>query len=387
MTRPTQVLIWMVPFLGLVGLTAALLHAPLSDAYLSNPVFNGIIVAVFLIGILINFRQVTMLSPEVAWLNHFRGKPKRFWRSVPKQPKLLAPLAKMLGRQDREFLSLSPLSLRSVLDSVRLRLDETRDVSRYMIGLLIFLGLLGTFWGLLVTVSAVGQMITELVGEGADSSIMFGSLMEGLQGPLSGMGTAFSSSLFGLAGSLVLGFLDLQAGHAQNRFFNELEDWLSGATRLSGGQAIGERELSEPAYIHAMLEQTAETLDKLQRNVMRDDAQRHLVSDQIQGLARELVTFADLAREEQRLVLSLVKGQEDLGPALQRLAEARSDSDQALQEHIISIDINIKRLADELATGREHMSEEIRDELRLIGRALSAETHSRKWVRKPAKAG
>ena len=377
MTRPTHVFVWMIPFLGLVGVAVMLLYVPLSEAFLSNPVFNGIILAVLLAGIVINFRQVGMLSSEVAWINQYRGKRKRFWQSRPEEPRLLAPLAKMLGQQQSEFLSLSPLPLRSVLDSVRLRLDELRDVSRYMIGLLIFLGLLGTFWGLLITVSAVGNMIGDLGGSGEEGALMFGSLLQGLKAPLSGMGTAFSSSLFGLAGSLVVGFLDLQAGHAQNRFFNELEDWLTGATRLTGAQMIGERELSEPSYIHAMLEQTAETLDKLQRSVMRDDAQRHLIGDQIQGLGRELAAFADLSREERRILSALAKGQSDLAPVLTLLTEKQTSGDESLLEHLRSLDTNIERLADELLRGREQMVDEIRDELRVIGRALTAETHAR----------
>jgi hypothetical protein len=367
----------MIPFLGLVGLTVILLYGPLSEAFLSNPVFNSIILAVLLVGIVINFRQVGMLSAEVAWINHYRGKRKRFWQSRPDKPRLLAPLAKMLGQQESDFLSLSPLPLRAVLDSVRLRLDELRDVSRYMIGLLIFLGLLGTFWGLLITVSAIGSMIGDLGGSGAENAVMFGSLLEGLKAPLSGMGTAFSSSLFGLAGSLVLGFLDLQAGHSQTRFFNELEDWLTGVTRLTGAQMIGERELSEPSYTHAMLEQTAETLDKLQRNVMRDDAQRHLIGDQIQGLGRELAIFADLSRDEQRVLSALAKGQSDLAPLLTRLTERQGKVDESMQEHIRNLDSNIKRLVDELVGGREQLVDEIRDELRVIGRALTAETRAR----------
>ncbi len=377
MTRPTHVFIWMIPFLGIVSLTVVVLYEPLLEAFMSNPVFNGIILAVLLVGIVINFRQVGMLQAEVAWVNHYRGRRKRFWHSKPEQPRLLAPLAKMLRQQDSDFLSLPPLPLRAVLDSVRMRLDELRDVSRYMIGLLIFLGLLGTFWGLLITVSGVGQMIGELGGSGAEGAIMFGTLLEGLKAPLSGMGTAFSSSLFGLAGSLVLGFLDLQAGHAQTRFFNELEDWLTGVTRLSGGQIIGERELSEPSYVHAMLEQTAETLDRLHRNVMRDDAQRRLIGDQIQGLGRELAAFADLSRDEQRVLSALAKGQRDLAPALERLADRQGDVDGFMQEHVRSLDNNIKRLVDEIGTGREQLVDEIRDELRLIGRALAAETHAR----------
>jgi len=387
MTRPARAFIGMFVFLGMVGVTVALLYAPLTEAFLSNPVFNGIIIMVFVVGIGINLRQVGTLSKEVAWINHFRNEAEQ-GRTIAPQPRFLASLAKMLGQHDKALLSLSPLSLRSLLDSVRLRLDESRDVSRYMIGLLIFLGLLGTFWGLLVTVSAVGNMIGGLSGNTADTTAMFGTLMAGLQGPLSGMGTAFSSSLFGLAGSLVLGFLDLQAAHAQNRFFNELEDWLSGVTRLSaGGSLLGEREPSEPAYIHAMLEQTAETLDKLQRNAARDEAQRRLISEQIQSLGRELATFADLTRDEQRSLSKLAKGQGDLAPVLASLAEARNDMDETLQGHIRSLDANIKRLADELTTGREGLAEEIRDELRLIGRALSAETHGRSRAANRAKAG
>jgi hypothetical protein len=375
MTRPTQALLGMIPFLGLVGFAVFLLYEPLAGAFMSNPVFNGIILAVFLVGIVINFRQVGMLSSEVAWVNRFRGELGRF-RRAPEHPRLLAPLARMLGKHEKELLNLSHLSLRSLLDSVRLRLDESRDVSRYMIGLLIFLGLLGTFWGLLITVSAVSDMIAELNGEAA--AVLYGTLMEGLQGPLSGMGTAFSSSLFGLAGSLVLGFLDLQAAHAQNRFYNELEDWLSGTTRLGTVQPLGERELAEPAYIHAMLEQTAETLDKLQRNVARDGDQRRLISDQILTLGRELAAFADVSRDEQRLLSAVAKGQGDLAPILLKLAEARTGADASMHEHLRNLDLNIKRLADELGTGREHLVEELRDELRLMSRALSARTHERK---------
>lgn len=386
MSRPTRAYLWMVPFLMLVGLAVVVLHQPLADAFQSNPVFNGIILLVFVIGIAISFSQVGMLSSEVAWINQFRGHKKWFSRRAPETPRLLAPLAKMLGQHDRELLSLSPPSLRSLLDSVRLRLDEYRDVSRYTIGLLIFLGLLGTFWGLLVTVSAVGEMIGNLSGNPADGAAMFGSLMEGLEGPLSGMGTAFSSSLFGLAGSLILGFLDLQAGHAQNRFFNELEDWLSGVTRLSSGIQISEQGLSTPAYIHAMLEQTAETLDKLQRSVSRDDSQRRLVTDQIQSLAKELATFTDLIRDEQRVLARLVEGQGDLGPTLAKLAQSRDTHESSVQDHVRSLDLSLKRLVDEVVAGRENLVDELRDELRLMSRALAAAESNRAAETKSTKS-
>jgi len=381
MTRPTHVFLWMIPFLGLVALAVAVLYTPLAEAFQSNPAFNGIILLVFLVGIIINFRQVTMLSSEVAWINKYRGKRKLLGPRAPAEPRMLASLAKMLGQHEKDSMSLPHLSLRALLDSVRLRLDETRDVSRYMIGLLIFLGLLGTFWGLLLTVSGVGHMIGTLTATGDNTTAMFGSLMEGLQGPLSGMGTAFSSSLFGLAGSLVLGFLDLQASHAQNRFFNELEDWLSGVTRFTVSRPVGEIEPSEPEYIHAMLEQTAETLDKLQRNVVRDEEQRRQVSEQILSLGRELATFADVSRDGQRLLVAMAKGQAELAPVLTRLAETGSGGDPAVQEHLRSLDINLERFVGEFSAGREQLAEEIRDELRMMSRTLSA------WAQSGAKAG
>jgi hypothetical protein len=373
MTRPARVLLWMLPFLGMVGLAGVTLFQPLSEAFFSNPVFNAIILAVFIIGVAVNFGQVSALSMEVGWANRKHNRRK----TGSRRPRLLASLQKMFDQHGHDPLTLSPLALRALLDSVHLRLDESRDVSRYTIGLLVFLGLLGTFWGLLQTVSAVGQMIGEMHAGGGDNGLMFGSLLAGLKAPLAGMGTAFSSSLFGLAGSLVLGFLDLQVGHAQNRFFNELEDWLTGMTRMAGVQLQPGGEISDPVYIHAMLEQTAEALDKLQRSMLREESQRRQVGEQIQNLGQKLAVLADTALNEQRLLSLLGKGQAELTPLLARLAAQQAEGGDAMQTHVRSLDINIKRLADELSAGREQLSQDIRDELRLIGRTLSAEAHSR----------
>jgi len=383
MSRPGRVLFWMMAFLGLLGLAVAALIEPLTESFLSNPVFNGVIVGVFVIGVLVSFRQVASLSTEAGWVNRVRSRRKR----GSSKPRMLAALQKMFAQHGDEPVSFSPLSLRAVLDSVRLRLDESRDVSRYTIGLLIFLGLLGTFWGLLDTVSAVGRMISDLNAGGSENGVLYGSLLAGLDKPLAGMGTAFSSSLFGLAGSLVLGFLDLQVGHAQNRFFNELEDWLTGMTRMSGLQMQAEGQLSDPTYIHAMLEQTAETLDKLQRSMMRDDAQRRQVTEQIQGLGEKLAVFVDQSHDEQRLMAMLSKGQAELAPVVSRLLEQQNESETSLQTHVRNLDVNIKRLADNLSGGREQLSDEIRDELRLIARALSAEAHGRGRRQGQSKAG
>ncbi len=230
MCRPRHHLFWMTLYQGVVLVVCLLMFAPLKAAFMANWGFNLLIIGALAVGIAINIRQVFALEPELRWINMFRTGKAGI--SVSDPTRLMKPLAKHLEGLNRDRFSLSAFSMRTVLDGIRDRLHESREVSRYMIGLLVFLGLLGTFWGLLGTIGSVWQVIEGLDVARHDFAAVFENLKTGLQGPLSGMGTAFSSSLFGLGGSLVLGFLDLQAGHAQNRFFNELEEWLSGVTHL-----------------------------------------------------------------------------------------------------------------------------------------------------------
>jgi hypothetical protein len=236
MSNPNHALFWMAVYLAVVAGVVALLFAPLQEAFLANWGFNSLILGVLAIGLLINLRHVMVLHPEIAWIKHFRTGNIEL---LEKHPRLMKPLARHLHGRRKDRFRLSALSLRTVLDGIRARLDESREISRYVIGLLIFLGLLGTFWGLLDTVGSVGQVIAGLDVSGGAVDEVFTTLKTGLEAPLAGMGTAFSSSLFGLGGSLVLGFLDLQAGHAQNRFFNDLEEWLSGLTQLIDEPEIG----------------------------------------------------------------------------------------------------------------------------------------------------
>jgi hypothetical protein len=213
----------MLVFLILCSLVVVVIHPQIWTAFKANPPLNALIVGVLLIGIALSFRQVIRLFPEVAWVNSFRLADPGI--AAERQPVLLAPMAAILGDRVGR-MSMSSQTMRSILDSIAIRLDEAREISRYMTGLLIFLGLLGTFWGLIDTVSSVGGVINNLK-VGGDANAVFDSLREGLAAPLSGMGISFSSSLFGLAGSLVLGFLDLQMSQAQNRFHTDLEDWLA----------------------------------------------------------------------------------------------------------------------------------------------------------------
>ena len=255
MSKPRYYLLMMFIYLCIVTLVCALLYKPLRGAFMANWGFNLVILGALFIGIVLNVRRVVVLQAEINWITIFRTGTSGL--SVAESPDLLKPLAKHLEGLHRDRFSLSALSLRTVLEGIRGRLDESREISRYIISLLVFLGLLGTFWGLLGTIGAVSGIVGGLdVGE-QNFDKMFQALKTGLQKPLEGMGTAFSSSLFGLGGSLVLGFLDIQANHAQNRFFNELEEWLSGVTQLINPTAsldFGNDDLPQPGPAGLQLE-------------------------------------------------------------------------------------------------------------------------------------
>lgn len=242
LSSPRVFLVRIVVFLILVGFVALILYRQIAQAFLANPALNALIFAVLFIGIILGLRQVVRLFREVRWVNAMR-QPDAQARTPG--PVLLAPVATILG-QDARSRSLSTLTLRAILDSVGSRLDESRELARYLTGLLIFLGLLGTFWGLLQTVGSIANVIRSMQVTG-DAGSMFDDLKNGLAAPIAGMSVSFTSSLFGLAGSLVLGFLDLQAGQAQNRFFTELEDNLSTlAVEAAGDHQPGQLAIPEP---------------------------------------------------------------------------------------------------------------------------------------------
>ncbi len=250
LASPRIFLVRMLVFLVLCGLIAFVLQRQIINAFNANPWLNGLILSVLLIGIILSFLRVIRLFPEVSWVNSFRRADPGL--AVAKAPTLLAPMAAILSGDRVGRVAISAQTMRAFLNSVATRLDEARDISRYLTGLLVFLGLLGTFWGLIETVGSVGGIINNL-NVGGDADTVFNALKEGLAAPLGGMGISFSSSLFGLAGSLVLGFLDLQTSQAQNRFYTNLEDWLAttvqetGAVSVGGGAAARQRHRGDRA--------------------------------------------------------------------------------------------------------------------------------------------
>ena len=305
----------MLVFLVLCALVVVVLYQQIWMAFQANPGLNALILGALIIGILLSFRQVTRLFSEVAWVNGFRMADPRV--ALERPPVLLAPMAAILGDRMGRMAITTPV-MRSILDSIATRLDESRDLSRYMIGLLVFLGLLGTFWGLIETIGSVGKFI-EGLKPGGDAGALFDSLKEGLGAPLSGMGIAFSSSLFGLAGSLVLGFLDLQSSQAQNRFYTDLEDWLSTTVRDLGDD--GEVRAASPlGDMRTVIEKLREAASDPSANKAATTAMANL-AEAIQGLVSHM-------RNEQQMIRDWVNAQAEQQHEIRRLLErlAREDS-------------------------------------------------------------
>src|SRR5262247_1308208 len=315
LSSPRIFLFRMLVFVILVGLITFVLHKQIQVAFMANPGLNALIIGVLAIGIVLSFRQVLRLYPEIAWVNNFRLADPGL--AVERAPVLLAPMAAILGSRVGRMAMSSQL-MRGILDSIATRLDEARDISRYMTGLLVFLGLLGTFWGLIETVGSVGSVISKL-NVGGDAGSVFDSLKEGLAAPLGGMGISFSSSLFGLAGSLVLGFLDLQMSQAQNRFYTQLEDWLSTTVRDLGVDpdlraAPGTTQGS--AEIRQAIERLKEAISDSGSSKAATAAMANL-AEAIQGLVKHMRTEQQMIRD---WVDSQADQQREIKQVLERLA-------------------------------------------------------------------
>jgi hypothetical protein len=308
LSSPRIFLVRMLVFLVLCALVMVVLYKQIVTAFFANPGLNALIGAVLLIGTILSFRQVLRLYPEVAWVNNFRISDPGL-AIADRHPTLLAPMAAILGGERTGRMTISQQTMRHLLDSIATRLDEARDISRYMTGLLVFLGLLGTFWGLIETVGSVGKVIDGLK-VGGDAGALFDTLKDGLAAPLSGMGISFSSSLFGLAGSLILGFLDLQSSQAQNRFYTDLEDWLASTVREYSGEGSGGAGGGE---LQAAVERLRLTLEDGGASRGTTAAMANL-AEAIQGLVSHM-------RTEQQMIREWADGQGEQNREIKKLLE------------------------------------------------------------------
>jgi hypothetical protein len=308
LSSPRIFLVRMVVFLVLCALVMVVLYKQIVLAFFANPGLNALIGMVALIGIILSFRQVVRLYPEVAWVNNFRVADPGL--AVERYPTLLAPMAAILGGERTGRMTISQQTMRHLLDSIATRLDEARDISRYMTGLLVFLGLLGTFWGLIETVGSVGKVIEDLK-VGGDAGALFDSLKGGLAAPLGGMGISFSSSLFGLAGSLMLGFLDLQSSQAQNRFYTDLEDWLATTVREYGGEGSAGNAGSD---VQTAVERLRAAMEDSGSGWRAPTAAMSNLAEAIQGLVAHM-------RTEQQMIREWADGQGEQNREIKRLLE------------------------------------------------------------------
>lgn len=367
-SQPVRQVLMMLLVLGLTGFGGFLALPRVLPVFEANPYLNGFILFVFAIGVVACFWQVWQLIQSVRWIEHFAQERERGFQS--KAPLLLAPLATLLRSRNKR-MQINTASTRSILDSVATRIDEAREITRYIVNLLIFLGLLGTFYGLATTVPALVDTIRGLAPEDGESGVeVFARLMDGMDQQLSGMGVAFASSLLGLAGSLVVGLLELFAGHGQNRFYRELEEWLSTITKL--GFSSGDAEGGDMGTTGVILDQMVEQMEAMQLLFARSEEGRSEVeyrlgqlsdtlermTERMEATAPSATAFARIADSQDRLIDVLTHKSENEGLD----AESRM--------RLRSIDVQMLRILEEVAAGRQETMAELRTDLNAIARAL-----------------
>ena len=366
-SQPVRQITAMVIVLALVGAGFYVAYSAIAAIFLTNPILNGAILVCFVLGVLSCFGQVIALMRSVAWIESFARSHGKAAQALA--PPLLAPLATLLRTRGAR-MQLSSSSTRSILESVGQRIDEDREFTRYLSNLLIFLGLLGTFYGLATTVPALVDTIRSLnPAEGETGADIFARLQEGLQAQLGGMGTAFSSSLLGLAGSLIIGLLELFAGHGQNRFYRELEEWLSSITRL--GFASGDDSVSDQAVFAQVIDNLAEQMESLQLMFTQSDVGRAQTDARLLGLANAVERLAGQLEQTDtsRLLLRVAEGQERLIEKLS--ADGTGEGiDAESRMRLRSIDVQLLRILEEISAGREETLAELRADIGALTRAI-----------------
>ncbi len=368
---PIRQITLMLIVIALAALGSYVAFPRVAPVFLANPWLNGVIAGVFFIGVLACFWQVMQLINSVMWIKAFASDRPGYEGLHP--PRLLASMAALL-RSRGARMQISTTSSRSILDSVATRIDEARDITRYIVNLLIFLGLLGTFYGLATTVPAVVETIRSLAPQNGETSVdIFSRLMSGLEAQLGGMGTAFSSSLLGLAGSLIVGLLELFASHGQNRFYRELEDWLSTITRVGFASGEGEGHGIDQSAVAAVLDQMVEQMDGLQTLFRRSDEGRSAVEARLEALTgsvERLTGKLQEGAESERTVMSRVaQGQDRLIDALEKQA-TNDHVDAESRMRLRSIDVQLLRVLEEMSSGRQESLQDLRTDLGALTRAV-----------------
>jgi hypothetical protein len=367
-SQPIRQILLMLIVLGLTAALVVLAYPSVAPVFLANPWLNGVIIGVFFIGVLACFFQVAQMVSSVRWIEGFAAETPG--HELTKAPRLLAPLAALLRTRGKQA-QISSSSSRSILDSVASRIEEVRDITRYIVNTLIFLGLLGTFYGLATTVPALVDTIRNLVPQEGEAGVaVFTRLMSGLESQLGGMGIAFASSLLGLAGSLVVGLLELFAGHGQNRFYRELEEWLSSITRLGFAGSDGETSPEQGAMV-VMADHLSQQMEMLHSMIARSDENRNAADARLEQLMASMDRMTDRMRadESETLLAQVVEGQTRLISALEK-GSVGGDMDAESRLRLRSMDQQLLRILEELSAGRQEAMAELHNDISALNRSL-----------------
>jgi biopolymer transport protein ExbB/TolQ len=370
MKQPRIALALMIIFTVVVAGVGVALSSGLSKAFLANSALNSVILAILVFGIFVAFIQISRLQASIGWLSDFRANRD----SRAPLPTVLTPLTPALGKPG-EVHHLPMSSMRAMLDSVYSRLDEGRETSRYLMNTLILLGLLGTFWGLLQTVSGIGSVIGDLnVGDG-DLKLVFDTFKEGLRTPLVGMGISFSASLFGLASSLVLGFYDLTTGRVQNRFCEELEDWLTTPQDAKVAELSPvATSVTPPRYQDAFIQNLSDQLERLQKIFRQQEQSRESERASVRALSEGVSALDDHLKSQQHVLVKLAEIQAQVSPVLSRLNDKLgSASQETIEAHTRRIDLNLKEIGEQVSRSADTVASELREELKIIAKILASE--------------
>jgi hypothetical protein len=369
MTKPTKAFATMAVFTLVIVVAGLCLSTGLARAFGANPWLNALILALLTFGIVAAFRQVSQVRRAIEWVAAFRtgGAPSS------QLPSILIPLSPALSKAG-EKPSASPTTMRAMLEGVFARVDESRELSRYLMNVLILLGLLGTFWGLLETVAGIGTVMSGLsVGDG-DLKVVFDRFKEGLQTPLLGMGVSFSASLFGLASSLILGFLDLTAGRVQTRFCEELEDWFTHSPVAEiADMAKPASDIAPARYQEALVQNLADQLERLHKTFKMQEEARSGERASMLSLAERFSAFDDHLKSQQVLLVKLAELQQQVAPVLGKLSDKLGNSNQeTIEEHTRRIDLNLKDIGEKVSRSADTLASELREELKIIAKILAS---------------
>ena len=370
MTKPTKAFATMAVFTFIIFIAGISLSTGLARAFVANPWLNALILSLLTFGIVAAFQQVFQVRRAIEWVDAFRsaGAPSS------QLPSILIPLSPALTKAG-EKPSASPTTMRAMLEGVFARVDESRELSRYLMNVLILLGLLGTFWGLLETVAGIGTVMSGLtVGDG-DLKVVFDRFKEGLQAPLLGMGVSFSASLFGLASSLILGFLDLTAGRVQTRFCEELEEWFSHSPAAEAAElARATTDVAPPRYQEALVQNLADQLERLHKTFKMQEEARSGERASMLSLAERFSAFDDHLKSQQVLLVKLAELQQQVAPVLGKLSDKLGSSNQeTIEEHTRRIDLNLKDIGDKVSRSANTLASELREELKIIAKILASD--------------